>query len=364
MSSSSNNPNSSEDFAYELLTDDDETATESPRTKYFKKMFNAVQLSTALFKDEIAQADTSSENSVLEEPHHVPGNQTFIGQDRGPLTDVDPNEKTLVPPPRLGRPRSKHYEVRSVDESTGRAPANRRETNPPRKRGRPRGLPRGRPPVKQQKKKRGRKSADLPIPDNPFTPHKLIDPDLESPENLQKSAYPRTRSKSIIFDQPKFNDPIPTPHSSAAALRAKAGRLGRKKSVTFTASESHESNKVYPTTPIPSVCSMPANEPKLTGLRTPTIARSPVTCSSQLSPSSNLAISRVTQSTIGCWTCRLRRKKCDQAAPMCKTCQKLGIHCDYNTKRPLYMTDSKLNAAKRRELVAMVRAQRVLAHHP
>ena len=36
----------------------------------------------------------------------------------------------------------------------------------------------------------------------------------------------------------------------------------------------------------------------------------------------------------GCFTCRLRRKKCDEGKPLCKACKHLGLSCDY--KRPLW----------------------------
>lgn len=29
----------------------------------------------------------------------------------------------------------------------------------------------------------------------------------------------------------------------------------------------------------------------------------------------------------GCWTCRVRKKKCDEARPICSTCESLSITC-------------------------------------
>ncbi|KAL4796107.1 fungal-specific transcription factor domain-containing protein [Aspergillus venezuelensis] len=37
------------------------------------------------------------------------------------------------------------------------------------------------------------------------------------------------------------------------------------------------------------------------------------------------------RSRSGCFTCRLRRKKCDEERPTCQTCHKLGLRCDYKT---------------------------------
>ncbi|KAL4928322.1 Zn(II)2Cys6 transcription factor [Aspergillus undulatus] len=37
------------------------------------------------------------------------------------------------------------------------------------------------------------------------------------------------------------------------------------------------------------------------------------------------------RSRSGCFTCRLRRKKCDEERPTCQSCSKLGLRCDYKT---------------------------------
>ena len=38
--------------------------------------------------------------------------------------------------------------------------------------------------------------------------------------------------------------------------------------------------------------------------------------------------------SLGCFTCRLRRKKCDEGKPACKACKHLGLDCEY--KRPMW----------------------------
>lgn len=43
------------------------------------------------------------------------------------------------------------------------------------------------------------------------------------------------------------------------------------------------------------------------------------------------------RSTNGCWTCRLRRKKCDEVQPSCKTCTDLRIICRGYGPRPIWM---------------------------
>ncbi|KAI0133857.1 hypothetical protein BJ170DRAFT_177113 [Xylariales sp. AK1849] len=40
------------------------------------------------------------------------------------------------------------------------------------------------------------------------------------------------------------------------------------------------------------------------------------------------------RSTNGCWTCRLRRKKCDETQPECQTCANLGVDCGYGPRPP------------------------------
>ncbi|CAK7231099.1 hypothetical protein SCUCBS95973_007798 [Sporothrix curviconia] len=46
---------------------------------------------------------------------------------------------------------------------------------------------------------------------------------------------------------------------------------------------------------------------------------------------------RPPRSSAGCWTCRLRRKKCDEARPVCEGCAALEIECLYSEARPSWM---------------------------
>ncbi|KAI1337102.1 fungal-specific transcription factor domain-containing protein [Xylariaceae sp. FL0016] len=43
------------------------------------------------------------------------------------------------------------------------------------------------------------------------------------------------------------------------------------------------------------------------------------------------------RSSNGCWTCRLRRKKCDENHPVCATCAALLITCHYGQEKPEWM---------------------------
>ncbi|KAL9111490.1 MAG: hypothetical protein Q9227_004168 [Pyrenula ochraceoflavens] len=43
---------------------------------------------------------------------------------------------------------------------------------------------------------------------------------------------------------------------------------------------------------------------------------------------------------LGCFTCRLRRKKCDEGKPKCKACRHLGLSCEY--KRPMWWSNAEM----------------------
>lgn len=50
------------------------------------------------------------------------------------------------------------------------------------------------------------------------------------------------------------------------------------------------------------------------------------------------------RSTKGCWTCRLRKKKCDEGKPVCLTCNSLAVTCHMYGPKPEWMD------GKRREM--------------
>ncbi|KAF2749629.1 C6 sexual development transcription factor-like protein NosA [Sporormia fimetaria CBS 119925] len=45
------------------------------------------------------------------------------------------------------------------------------------------------------------------------------------------------------------------------------------------------------------------------------------------------------KTTKGCFTCRLRRKKCDEGKPACRACKHLGLKCEY--KRPMWWSNNE-----------------------
>ncbi|KAF5647855.1 C6 zink-finger PRO1A [Fusarium tjaetaba] len=54
-----------------------------------------------------------------------------------------------------------------------------------------------------------------------------------------------------------------------------------------------------------------------------------------------------------CWTCRLRRKKCDRTRPACRGCAHLSIDCHYSSERPHWMDGGH----KQKQRARFVKAQ-------
>ncbi|KAF9774646.1 hypothetical protein IL306_007316 [Fusarium sp. DS 682] len=56
-----------------------------------------------------------------------------------------------------------------------------------------------------------------------------------------------------------------------------------------------------------------------------------------------------------CWTCRLRRKKCDQEQPACQTCSALNLWCHYSVDRPDWMDGGEKQDEMTRRFKAQVK---------
>ncbi|CAI7664015.1 unnamed protein product [Penicillium bialowiezense] len=54
------------------------------------------------------------------------------------------------------------------------------------------------------------------------------------------------------------------------------------------------------------------------------------------------------RSRSGCYTCRLRRKKCDENHPHCSACANLQVECNY--KRPVWWTDPTLRRSRKEQI--------------
>jgi hypothetical protein len=55
----------------------------------------------------------------------------------------------------------------------------------------------------------------------------------------------------------------------------------------------------------------------------------------------------------GCWTCRLRRKKCDNLRPKCGICKSLEIDCHFNSQKLEWM----VRGYKQREMSEKIKHQ-------
>ncbi|KAH8805306.1 fungal-specific transcription factor domain-containing protein [Xylogone sp. PMI_703] len=67
------------------------------------------------------------------------------------------------------------------------------------------------------------------------------------------------------------------------------------------------------------------------------------------------------RSTTGCWTCKLRKKKCDETKPDCSICSSLGLSCDGYGCRPDWMDGGikeKRMGAKVRDAVREATSQK------
>ena len=69
----------------------------------------------------------------------------------------------------------------------------------------------------------------------------------------------------------------------------------------------------------------------------------------------------------GCWTCRVRKRKCDEKLPVCSECQSLKLDCHGYLEKPTWMdrgAKQKEQADKIKKMVAQVRKQRRLNQIP
>ncbi|KAK9385095.1 hypothetical protein V1515DRAFT_296557 [Lipomyces mesembrius] len=64
----------------------------------------------------------------------------------------------------------------------------------------------------------------------------------------------------------------------------------------------------------------------------------------------------VSRSRTGCWTCRLRRKKCSEEKPSCAACLRLKLTCDGYGERPDFMKTAEAMNRKRDEIRRSIRA--------
>ena len=80
-----------------------------------------------------------------------------------------------------------------------------------------------------------------------------------------------------------------------------------------------------------------------------------------VNPETPTAMATETRSHHGCWSCRLRKKKCDERHPICTECMCVGLECHGFGERPEWMdrgARQKAQAAKMKQKVAQVTKSR------
>ncbi|RYP90597.1 hypothetical protein DL770_003264 [Monosporascus sp. CRB-9-2] len=63
------------------------------------------------------------------------------------------------------------------------------------------------------------------------------------------------------------------------------------------------------------------------------------------------------RSRTGCYTCRLRRKKCDEGTPMCTACKHLGLVCEY--KRPMWWSNNDARRQHKDEIKMIIKRKKL-----
>ncbi|KAI5861773.1 PRO1 protein [Durotheca rogersii] len=63
------------------------------------------------------------------------------------------------------------------------------------------------------------------------------------------------------------------------------------------------------------------------------------------------------RSRTGCYTCRLRRKKCDEGTPMCTACKHLGLVCEY--KRPMWWSNNDARRQHKDDIKMIIKRKKL-----
>ncbi|KAI1162237.1 fungal-specific transcription factor domain-containing protein [Nemania serpens] len=63
------------------------------------------------------------------------------------------------------------------------------------------------------------------------------------------------------------------------------------------------------------------------------------------------------RSRTGCYTCRLRRKKCDEGTPICTACKHLGLHCEY--KRPSWWSNNDSRRQQKDDIKMIIKRKKL-----
>ncbi|EPE07088.1 transcriptional regulatory protein pro-1 [Ophiostoma piceae UAMH 11346] len=63
------------------------------------------------------------------------------------------------------------------------------------------------------------------------------------------------------------------------------------------------------------------------------------------------------RSRTGCYTCRLRRKKCDEGTPLCTACKHLGLTCEY--KRPHWWSNNEARRQQKDHIKVIIKSKKL-----
>ncbi|KAL4871357.1 hypothetical protein BDV12DRAFT_164155 [Aspergillus spectabilis] len=77
-----------------------------------------------------------------------------------------------------------------------------------------------------------------------------------------------------------------------------------------------------------------------------------------IQPTRRTVVRLYRRSRSGCFTCRLRRKKCDEERPTCQSCSKHGLRCDYTT--PQWWATTEQRDRQRDRIKERVRQTKVM----
>ncbi|KAL2040149.1 hypothetical protein N7G274_007052 [Stereocaulon virgatum] len=83
----------------------------------------------------------------------------------------------------------------------------------------------------------------------------------------------------------------------------------------------------------------------------------PMVAPKQSSPKANAPSKMHRRSRSGCFTCRLRRKKCDEGKGQCKACKHLGLKCEY--KRPAWWTNNDQRKQQKENIKNIIKRTKI-----
>lgn len=166
----------------------------------------------------------------------------------------------------------------------------------------------------------------------------IIMPPLGS---AQSQSQPRPQSQSRLQLQSSLDTPSPTPSTVPPSLPPLGSLLIERPLSIGTARPTH-----MPRLRMRKEVSYVENE-VVEQLDSPRLHRRLKRLDEPASRHAKRQKGSGPRSKTGCWTCRVRKKKCFEDRPSCRQCSRLGLTCDgYDSIKPDFMTDSVLQKRK------------------